>query len=540
MKKTRLFSLFLALALCLSVAGCKGSGDPQYYSYWESDYEVVGGSANTSGDKKTEGNDSKTDNNSSSKNPSASNNDKGSNTSSSNKGGSSSGNSGANNNTSSSNKGGSTSSSSKVTASVDKDEAAQYVDKDNLALRKEYEAKHDVYNHPELKGKTVEFATWIDHTTTEAKYAMETFEKTTGIKVKWIEIPQAGYDKAVLDRIAAGNAPDVWVTVGDGFPSDMYKGQPINKISTFDINDPIWNKDWLDTYKVGKNYYMVNTVNSIWCGGDLIYYNRSLFEDNGLLTPADYEDNGEWSLEAMMEIMKAVNGLGDQYTGGLIDPKLMAASLGAGIGYWKNGTLHNGLNDNRTYQAWKYLYNAIDLGYYKKGVTMTDFAQGRVGLWMADIYGMKKSGYFPSMNGETLSWIRLPSKINKNDKDSGSISAIPRGYGVCMGAKNPEAAVIFLRYFLDPLNYDWDSVFKNEEAKEYYLELIDVSKDQRIYDCVAPVFVSTANTEGTLGYTLCNTTSGQLKATLDSVAPRVKKIIADHNAKLKKMIDRDK
>ncbi len=496
MKKTRVFSLFLALALCLTAAGCKGSSDPTYYSYWESDYEVVGGNTNSSG-----GSSSKKD-------------------TSSKKNNSSSGNAGTN--------------------SVDKNEAAQYVDKDNLALRKEYEATHDVYNNPKLKGTTVEFATWIDHTTTEAKYAMETFEKTTGIKVKWIEVPQADYDKAILDRIAAGNAPDVWVTVGDGFPSDMYKGQPINKISTFDINDPIWNKDWLDTYKVGNNYYMVNTVNSIWCGGDLIYYNRTLFEDNGLLTPTDYEDNGEWSLEAMMEIMKAVNGLGDKYTGGFIDPKLMAASLGAGIGYWKDGALHNGLNDDRTYQAWKYLYNAIDLGYYKKGVTMTDFAQGRVGLWMADIYGMKKSGYFPSMSGESLGWIRLPSKINKNDKDSGCISAIPRGYGVCMGAKNPEGAVIFLRYFLDPLNYDWNSVFKNEEAKDYYLELIDVSKDQRIYDCVAPVFISTYNTEGTLGYTLCNTTSGQLKATLDSVAPRVQKTIADHNAKLQEMINRDK
>ena len=225
--------------------------------------------------------------------------------------------------------------------------------------------------------------------------------------------------------------------------------------------------------------------------------------------------------------------------GGLIDPKLVAAALGAGIGYWRDGKLQSGVNDDRTYQAWRYFYQALELGYYQRGVTMTDFSQDRVGMWMADVYALKNSGYSIG-DSESLSWVRLPSKINKNDEDSGCISAIPRGYGVCMGAKNPEGAVLFLRYFLDPLNYDWEATFKNEEAKEFYLELIDVSKDQRVYDILGCNAVNTSIKEGTIAYKLVNTTSAQLKTTLDSIAPEVKSKINEYNKILSDIIARDK
>lgn len=488
-KAIRLMALLLALVMCFSVAGCGKTTTEEFISVWEDveDDGETGDSGNGATDSQS-GTSSKDNGNTVTSTPSNSN---------------------------------------------------EYVDSDNLELRKKYESTHDVYNNAKLKGTTVKFATWIDHRTTEAKYAMETFEKATGIKVEWIEISQFGYLKSLTERVAAGNAPDVWVTVGDSFPNEFQIAQPIDKISTFDINDPIWNKDWMDTYKVGNHYYMVNTVNSIWCGADLVFYNRQIFEDNGLLTPKDYDDKGEWSLEAMFEIMKSVDALGDKYYGGLIDPKLVSASLGAGIGYWRDGKIQNGVNDNRTYQAWKYFYEAMELGYYERGVTMTDFSQGRVGMWMADVYALKNSGYSIG-DSESLSWIRLPSKVNKSDKDSGCISAIPRGYGVCMGAKNPEGAVLFLRYFLDPLNYDWDATFKNEEAKEFYLELIDVSKEQRVYDIIGCNPVSAAITEGSLAYKLVNTTSAQLKTTLDSVAPEVDAKIKEYNKTLSQIIERDK
>ena len=67
MKKTRVFSLFLAVALCLTAAGCKKS-DPTVYSYWESDYEVVGGNSNSSGGTSSKKDNSSKKNNSSSGN----------------------------------------------------------------------------------------------------------------------------------------------------------------------------------------------------------------------------------------------------------------------------------------------------------------------------------------------------------------------------------------------------------------------------------------------------------------------------------------
>lgn len=419
--------------------------------------------------------------------------------------------------------------------------ANQYVDSDVLNSREEYEKKHDVYNHPELKGKTVKFATWIDHSTTEAQYAVESFEAATGMKFEWVEVSQFGYLDTMTKLIAAGNSPDVFVGVGDEFPKDYQIAQPVDKISTFDIKDPIWDKDWMDTYKLGDHYYMLNTIGSIWKGGDLCYYNRTLLEDNGIMTPHDYYDNGEWSLEAMLEIMQNTAALGENYSGGLIDPKLMGAALGAGLGYWKNGELHNGCNNDSTYQAWRYFYTAKEAGYYNYGITRNDFAQGRAALWMDDVYALKSSGYFSSgIEENMLAWIQLPSKVNKTDSEQeNNISAIPRVYGVCAGAKNPEGAVLFLRYFLDPLNYDWDSAFINEEAKEYYLTLNDVTSDQRIYDKIG-MTPSNVSRNSDIGKVMFFTTSAQLKTSLDSINNAVDAKIKEFNTILDEVKKRDK
>ena len=68
----------------------------------------------------------------------------------------------------------------------------------------------------------------------------------------------------------------------------------------------------------------------------------------------------------------------------------------------------------------------------------------------------------------------LPSK-DKNSK------AIPteqlRAYGIVRGSKNPEAAGMFIRYFLDPANYDLEKTFVSKEAAKFYFEMM-----KNVYD----------------------------------------------------------
>ena len=67
----------------------------------------------------------------------------------------------------------------------------------------------------ELIGTTVKFATWIDHTKTEAAPVMADFTELTGIKVELDTIPQGEYITKLSARIAAGQSPDIVVENGD-------------------------------------------------------------------------------------------------------------------------------------------------------------------------------------------------------------------------------------------------------------------------------------------------------------------------------------
>ena len=50
-------------------------------------------------------------------------------------------------------------------------------------------------------------------------------------------------------------------------------------------------------------------------------------------------------------------------------------------------------------------------------------------------------------------------------------TGIFRGWGIIRGAKNPEAAGVFLRYYLDVNNYNTSDAFINSEAETFFFQL---------------------------------------------------------------------
>ena len=55
-----------------------------------------------------------------------------------------------------------------------------------------------------------------------------------------------------------------------------------------------------------------------------------------------------------------------------------------------------------------------------------------------------------------------------------------RGYGICKGSKNAEAAGYFLRYFLEYENYDPDEIFSSKEAEETFKALRELDAKRSI------------------------------------------------------------
>lgn len=124
-------------------------------------------------------------------------------------------------------------------------------------------------------------------------------ESQTEIEATFEQVASDAYREKMLTAIASGQSADVMEVSSYWMPEFMSK-KLLNDLDPFMANDPNLNKDkWL------PNVFMDNL--HIWEGvtyglpsGDspkVIWWNLDLFEDAGVKTPLEYEQEGAWNWE---------------------------------------------------------------------------------------------------------------------------------------------------------------------------------------------------------------------------------------------------
>ena len=321
-------------------------------------------------------------------------------------------------------------------------------------------------NPEDYRGTTVRYATWKNPNQNEDGDVVESFQKKYGIKVQVDMVPQGTYVNEIAGMIASGNSPDVFFD-NCFFPSSLSVLQPIDAMK-LDLSDSIWEKGILEMSKFGGKSFLVNTVGNIWSEVDCVYYNKKIFADNGITTPEDYYEAGKWTWAALRKCMADVKGAG--YIGGYIDMETMLGSTGAGFYSLKNGKFANSVND-MTYNAMTQMAQWVSEGLIRPPLErnlINNFITGKAGIAVTNAFGLKETGYFKDMNDKDIGFTYLPS-WDENTK--AYTTGLFRGWGLCRGAKNPVGAGIFLRYYLDVNNYDYEEAFINSDAADFFLKL---------------------------------------------------------------------
>lgn len=318
------------------------------------------------------------------------------------------------------------------------------------------------------RGKTVKFATWIDHTATDAAVPIASFEEKYGIKVELVYCSQSNYLSELLALIESGNSPDIFVENGD-FPATLQVAQDFS-CTGIDLNEPIWSQQYIKATRVGTKIYGVNTVNSLWNSVWLCFYNRDIMEENGIKTPSEYYEEGNWTWETMANVMKQVDALGSEYKGGILGDyyAFFTSADAVPVKYDPDAGKFTKNTDADGYvNALKFIATQRKAGLDVSG--KAEFDSGKVGLVIKDAYGLKKTGYYRKMDAIDLGFVPLPD-IDANTAAKPGYHL--RNYGIVKGAKNPKAAGLFLRYFLDPANYDLEGAFISTEAGQAYFDIL--------------------------------------------------------------------
>lgn len=377
------------------------------------------------------------------------------------------------------------------------------------------------------RGTKVVLATWRDPNVDEDGPVIKAFKKKYGIDVEIDTIGQGVYVNTVASRIASGNAPDIYFCTAT-FPSGLQCLQPIDA-AELDLSDPIWDQSMLEKSKVNGKSYLVNTVGNIWNEITCVFYNKKIFRDNNITTPEEYYNAGKWTFETFEKAMRDVKAASKDYTGAYIDYNALLATTNSQYWNWSNGKFTNGVNERfadvtRYVATWK--KDGLIRGIGNQSYT-ADFKNGKCGMALCEAWGLKRTGYWRNMNFEDIGFTYVPD-FDANSK--ATVSGCYRGWGICKGAKNPVAAGVFLRYYLDVNNYDTASAFITPEAESFFFKLTSSGniKDKAYYIVGGSDGLATATSHTKIAQ-IANGDPGQVKSSLDALKNTIDSDVKDLN-----------
>ncbi|MBO5747091.1 MAG: extracellular solute-binding protein [Clostridia bacterium] len=394
-----------------------------------------------------------------------------------------------------------------------------------------------------IKGQTVRHATWGDPTTNESAVAYANFEADTGLKCEVFAVPQSGYPEHIKTKIAIGDAPDVFMTNegNQSFPLTLEIAAPINRVSTVDLEDPIWDKSMLESTRLNGNIYGVNTIGTPHTGSNLVFFNKRLFEENGFKSPADYYAEGTWTWDNMLKCLKDIKALSTTdtvYYGAQLECDIFAGSVGASFTKYnfETDTFSSGINDPKLLSAFQWYSEAKSQGLLDGNINA--FVQGRCGIIVRGTWGLKAVGYFQEMDPEDVGFTHLPSF---EEGETSYVSSIYRVYGICEGAHHPDAAGYFIRYLLDPANYDLQNAFLTPEAGNFYYELTNRTADQKYFNFDAGLATLLGEDVKSAFYNnAMNSSPANMKQAFDSVSNKINTSVDLANKLVQDKIEADR
>ncbi len=343
---------------------------------------------------------------------------------------------------------------------------------------------------PEVKledyqGTTVRYASWKDPWANEDGDAIDKFEKEFGIKVEWVRTGEsAGYVNEINATIAADKQADIYFQ-SNTFPGALTAMQPLDA-AKLDLADPIWNQAIIKASTIEGHPYLVDALANVWSEIDICVYNKRLFEDNGITSPKEYYDAGKWTFANFRKAAMEISALGKEFTGATVLTEPILGAAGAAFFNYSDGKF-TVTTDNHFSEVASFLSEMAGSGYLKRG--REEFDNGKTGIAITNCFALKKTGYFTSINPQDIAATYLPVW---QEGDKQQVSAIFRGWGLIDGAKNPVAAGIFLRQYLDSSNYNLEKAFHNMDVADFFFETTSMlTEDTEIVFNFFPDLVNT-------------------------------------------------
>lgn len=317
----------------------------------------------------------------------------------------------------------------------------------------------------DLKGTTIEVANWNPISEyAGAEEAIKKFESLTGIKVKWTVIEYSVYFSKISSRIAVDDAPDVCRTRTPNVVV-LQNFQPLS-VTGYDFSDEAWDSTLMKNYTINNNAYATSLAGTHINSATMMFYNKSLILKYNLDDPYKLWKNGKWTWDKFISLSEEfIKASKSEWavTSSNYDPWLPSFGVQGPVEF--DGAKYKSIIKTDKYiDAMQTITDMHTGTKILKHWDTSGFENGNGLFFVGDsVYARRRNSYFASLKKDgLLEVVPMPSHGDAYYQGMGEYEA----YAVAKGAKNPKAVPYFLRYFLDPANYDMNSFFMSTQALE--------------------------------------------------------------------------
>ena len=320
-----------------------------------------------------------------------------------------------------------------------------------------------------LRGTTIDFYNWNPPSEyTGSSTVMKNFEKETGIKVNWITQDYNTYQTRLASMVAADKAPD-FARTNKPIVTAMQSFQPLSA-TKFDFTDGAWDHTVMKDYSINGKAYATSLNNTHLGSMSVLFYNKALIDNYDFEDPYKLWKNGKWTWEKFLSMSKKFKEEANtKYGAGSWEWSGLSQVFGIGGPYEYDGKKYRSvINDSDFISVTQEIADLYNTDSLIQDWGAESFDRGELLFWSGfSIHGRRLNSYFSNLkNAGTLYAVPLPSVEGQKTYYQGRNEY--EAYALVKGAKNPEAVPYFLRYFLDPDNYDLDAFYPNAQMEEVY------------------------------------------------------------------------
>ena len=375
----------------------------------------------------------------------------------------------------------------------------------------------------ELKGTKIKMLIWWN-TATDDKNEAATFKAATGIDVAYETATMDKYQSNLSGKIMAGNPPALAAIINEWYPQPITRGlmQPI-KNTGWDYTDSIYATAMMEQFSYKGEYYGIALKGSNMTTFEVMFFNKKVLAANGVSEdPYQLWKKGQWNWDTCLDIAtKCTNAKKDKYGLTLIYQNYWMLSAGQDFVLADKDGLKNNIKSPQLLNAWYHAWDMINTHkviptYFSQQQQL--FYNGSVAMMGGGSYFMQAeashSNYVPQ--NMTDDWGVVPFPSPKGQAAVAACEGTVWGFPTKVKGNQLQAAMWFLRYFLDDATYSARDFYPSEEC----WEVMGWMWNQKIqsFNSVGVVTYGGKHSAATIQYSLIDeaTTKSQVASNLES------------------------